>query len=100
MTKQRKVINNLARKVAIVTAIHIASTVLNSAATYIQYQQPINTKSSIISFAAITIPGSIGSLGSSLYLKDNSEKDYLYLGLHVIPFATRALTYFIAPDYS
>ncbi len=93
-------IKNLGQKVAIVAGIQVVSAILNSIATYKQYQNPIDTKSSIISFAALTVPSAIGSLGSSLYLKDNSENNYLYLGLHAIPFTTRALTYFVAGEYS
>jgi hypothetical protein len=95
MTKKNSGINNLGQKVAIVAAIQVVSTILNSFATYQQYQKPISTESSIISFAALTIPGAIGSLGSSLYLKSNDDYNYLYLGLHTIPFTTRTITYFM-----
>ena len=93
------VIKDLGKKVAIVTVIHLTSTLLNSIVTYKQYKEPRDLNSSIISILAVTIPGSIGSLGSTLYLKDNGEYNYLYLLLHAIPLTTRTITYFI-PKYS
>jgi hypothetical protein len=95
MTTNYVMVENLDKKVVIVTAINIVSTILNSFATYQQYQTPIDAESSFVSLTSITIPVAIGSLGSSLYLKSNGEYNYLYLGLHIIPLATRTITYFI-----
>ena len=100
MTRTKFQIDNLGQKIIVVAAIQFASTILNSVATYEQYKDPIDAGSTIVSFAALTIPGAIGSFGSTMYLKSNEPYNYLYLGLHAIPLTTRAITYFFVPGYS